>query len=237
MLNDDKVPSQGTGVEFQLAVHLFDDLIDYDDHSRQREIEQQARLNNKMTAEELSRKTDLLVTAGINVGEEAHAKMHAAMADSDIAKEGVVLPKVSMLAKKKVAFEGDDADVSMASQIPRRTSRSQLVPPSGLMLQLNTRAPRQLDGFISKKKSAMISLVTNMKETMDGARMAVANKSASKDCMLEMKILNNRLQALEAVANGSADEFASYVLKLKRHHRMQSRQVSAPLKVDMMCTL
>ena len=233
MLNDPKVPSQGTGVEFQLAVHMFDDLIDYDDHGRQREIEQQARLNNKMSADELSRKTDLLVTAGVNVAEAAEDKIRAAMADSDIAKEGVVLPQVSMLVKRKASIDGEDADADMT---PLADTKKEEPEPAGSPKWFDSaaehaRAQRQLDAFISKKKSAMVSLVTNMKETLDVARMAVANKSATKDCMLEMKILHNRLLAVEIVVTGSADDFSAHVVKLKSDAPSDTKsQVSAQEK-------
>lgn len=234
MLNDPMTPTQGTGVEFQLAIHLFDDLINYDDHGKQREIEQQARLNNKMSAEDLARKTDLLVTAGVDAGEEAKAKMQAAMADSDIAREGVVLPKVSALAKRKVSFEGDAADEDMgsASETKKDENETPLGSPKWFDAAAeHARAQRQLDGFISKKKSAMVSMLVSMKETMDGARYAVANKSLSQDCTLEMKILDNRLQALELVTNGSADDFAAYVVKLKAEPPADTKsQVSATEK-------
>ena len=59
-----KRDEEGPNGELRLAVKVYTEEIDYDDVAGIREVEQQQRLSNKMSAEQLNSKVDTLVLAG-----------------------------------------------------------------------------------------------------------------------------------------------------------------------------
>ena len=229
MKDDDKIPSQGSGVEFKLAIPIFDDLIDYDDQAEQREVERQQRLNAKMTQEELDKKTDMLVRS--NQRDSAtDVKVASALSGTDVAEAGLVLPKLAGLAKSKLFCGEDDDGNDDPMSSPKGASKDESPNPSPKWFDVQAKraeAQRQLEQVWIKRKTAMDALMTSMREVLDAARTAVGSGSCSKDCKIEMMILHNRLKALELVRNGSEADFAKYVSELRLDAQAGSKSVAS----------
>ena len=227
MKDDEKTPSQGFGVEFKLAIPIFDELIDYDDQAEQREVERQQRLNAKMTQEELDKKVDVLVRS--NQRDLAtDVKVASALSGADVAQEGLVLPKLAGLAKSKLfraeGQDGDEEDDPMSS--PKGEAKEADSPkssPKWFDVQAKRAgAQRQLEQVWTKRKTAIDALITSMREVQDAARTAVSSGRCAKDCKIEMMILDNRVKALELVRGGSESDFATYVSRLRQEAQAQA---------------
>lgn len=232
MKDDEKVPSQGSGVEFKLAIPIFDEIVDYDDQAEQREIERQQRLNAKMTEEELDKKVDVLVRS--NQRDLAtDVKVASALSGTDVAEEGLVLPKLAGLAKSKLfraeGEDGDQEDEPMSSpKGEAKESESPKSSPKWFDVQAKRAgAQRQLEQVWAKRKTAIDALITSVREVQDAARTAVSSGRCAKDCKIEMMILENRVNALELVRGGSESDFARYVSTLRQEAQAQAGTRSA----------
>ena len=236
MLNDAKVPSQGEGIGLQLAVRIYDDLVDYDDHSKQHEVERQSKLNAKLGEKELAQTVSSLVTSRPGLDDTASASFHAAVAAAGAPEgaAGVVIPKLETLQKRRSrgADEREDADDREdAQQSPASSPKA--AEPSAKWFDVaeeRARARRQLESFLSKKRSAMTTLCSNIREAQDNARAEVASSNQGGGAtafVIEMKILTNRQEALELIRQGPEKEFAAYVKKFQQDHDARSTASSA----------
>ncbi len=70
------------------------------------------------------------------------------------------------------------------------------------------KAKRQLKELVDKFNARMKMQLSGMAEQIDLAR------ASTHEAPMETKIVNTRLQALQIVAGGTADEFAAYCCKM-----------------------
>ena len=219
MKDNPQTVSEGEGIDLKLAVPIYTDLVDFDEHAREREIVQAAKLNSKMSAKELEQKTRDLVLAKET---EAQDKMLASLQDTH--EEGIVLEKVSDLqamAKKRPKVEvedveDEDASEAKAAKVGEPESSPKPSPSKWFDAQAErAKATRQFISFLQKRKDMMLSLCSSMKEAQDAAReVTAASADQGKSFLVEFTILSNRLKALNLVLTGTPEQFSRYVTEV-----------------------
>eukprot|EP00438_Fugacium_kawagutii_P017544 Skav228532 [mRNA] locus=scaffold1887:1225:3868:+ [translate_table: standard] len=223
MCEDIEVPRRGEGVGLQLAVHVYDELVDFNELAHQREIERLQKLNNKMTAEQLEGKTRDLVIADHKDGGAPDSRICAAAIQNESEeKDGLVIPSVAELANKRRRLEPEgDCEAHEDAAIDNAGQKAEGKEPCSSPTRWfdvqaeRARAARQLKTFMNKKIVAMASVREAMKEAQDAARATVAsNPSKDGNFVIELRILSNRLEAASLVQDGSPEEFAKYVARI-----------------------
>ena len=218
MADDPSYTKEGEGSEMRIAVKIYTDLVDYDDHARQREIERQSKLSGKLTNDQLEDKARILVMGQEDGGAEEQAARSAALYESAIAADGLVLPELASLSKKRKAAEvgedatGEEEAEAAKGEKPVEPDRKWFDAASEV-----AKAKRQFDSQVSKKASSMTQVKNQMRACIDAARATTAGNTGPTPTsfLVELKICNNRLKALETIRDGSHDEFAAYCAALK----------------------
>lgn len=219
---DPDVPHEGEGSYLQLGIKIYTDLIDYDDHSKQREMERQSKINNKLSQDQLEQKTNALVTAQASGSQAVKQEVaQAALADTPIAAEGLVLPQVAKLKKRQPqrnmqedsdAEAGEDGDGGAEDEAEKD---SQLPRWFDVQSQI-AKNKRQCEAFFTKKGAAMDVLKKSMRECVDSVRSAgAALAGTSPPWLVELKICSNRLTALELIRNADQAAYKAYLTSLK----------------------
>ena len=223
---DPNVPREGDeeADDFKMGIKICTDLIDYDDHSKLRELEQQARINNKLSQEQLEQKTNILVTAAAPAsGSQAvnQEAVQAALAGTAIAAEGMVLPQIAKLKKRNAQRRVEDSDAEAVEEgeegAEEEAGKDSSSAPRRFDVQSQiAKNKRQCDAFLTKKGAAMDTLKKSMRECIDNARSAgAATMETPPSWLVELKICSNRLTALELIRSCDQAAYKSYLTNLK----------------------
>ena len=232
MLGDIGVDKLGEGKNLRCAVKVYDDLVDYSDVGSERAIEQEARLSAKMSEKEMERKVNAMVLSNhdkSNFQLGGVANLSQGMASQVFDSEGsggfssTVLPgqKLQDLMpstgkkRKLVAGTEEEAEDAASSEEPADAPGSAEKPEETKektkwfdAAASVAKAKRQLKELVDKFHSRMKIQVSSMQEQIDLSR------ASTHEAPVETKIVNTRLQALQIIAHGTADEFAVYCCKM-----------------------
>ena len=212
MCSDPSVPTEGEGTSLKVAVKIYDDIIDYDDVAKEREIERSQKLGNKMTSAQLAQKQADLVLSSHSATDVEMKQAATALSGSGMVAEGVMVGSLSELQKKKKAAVKDESDDDAAGDEEEKEEEKDEKWFDAMAE--SARAKRQSLVTLAKKHTAMSGLVTQMKEVQDNARAAAASSGDTPNFVVEMRILDTRLRALELVASGKALEYKDFVLEI-----------------------
>lgn len=209
------------------SVYIATDLLDYDDVGTSREIERQAKMNNKMDEKELKAKAANLVLAGSTTGQLDQKQVQAALASTD----GVLLPDLSRLQKSPRASaassameddaEEDDMEVEAdtgGGKGEKEKDRSGGRQKWFDAVAQQAKVSRQFDSHMQKTKAKIAAMLAQMQEALDSAR---ASPNATK-AKTEMMILDNRKKALDVIYQGTAADFTKYVSEVHSNGRDRS---------------
>ncbi|CAK9051345.1 Uncharacterized protein SCF082_LOCUS28197 [Durusdinium trenchii] len=222
--SDPSTVREGEGKSLKLAIPIFEDIVDYDDVGASREIEQQSRLGNKLSKDQLAEKNKVLVLAGGRRSAPEQDLAHAVMMDQD--SSGTLIPKLSALptkSKKGLAPEAGDSDDDKGQREPGQASASGSSAPDGNgkpqenkwfdAVAERAKADRKFGQDLQKAVKRLATMDGQMKEAMDIAR-AEATTCGSAVAVTEMKILDTRNKALSLVRTGTPEELETHINSL-----------------------
>ncbi|CAK9032127.1 Uncharacterized protein SCF082_LOCUS19933, partial [Durusdinium trenchii] len=212
-LADPNTVQEGEGSTLKLSIPIATDIIDYDDISKQKELERQQKLS-KLNEAQYEGKVDALVLGGGRPDCKMNgAKTKAALADDS----DLVLPTLSDLAAKtkakaKEAAEGEDE----ARKKDPADSEAEGDTKWFDSVAQQAKAARQFSSKLAKSSLKMVAMIGQMEVALDSARGSAGATSAGT----EMRILDNRLKALRLIKDAGAEEFRLYVAEL--HSKSQA---------------
>ncbi len=209
-LQDPSIPQEGEGKNFKVGVPLYVDIVDYDDAGTTREVERQAKLNAKMTAEDHASKVKDLVLAGDReIGREV---ARASILQGDVDEAKLYVQKLSDIpthTKKKQKTESDTGDCVGDDDAVEEESKTD--DKNRKWFDACAEQAKAARKFVSDLNKSCLRLKTtqgNMQEALDAARAATT--TTGKSSATEMKILDGRLKALTLVFSGSPQDLAEH---------------------------
>lgn len=242
MLSDDRVERLGEGKKIRLAVKVFDELVDYSDVGKERSVEQEGRLSNKLTKEQLQQKINSVVLSnhdsGLSIDKAASAQTMAnevlegggeacfgsanlpGQTLQGIYEQGQASNKRKRDGEMEEKVVGSDSEGGKSDAEEKAAGSSEKTEKHGRSQEAKwfdaeaeiAKAQRQVNDLKGKFEVRMTTMLNTMAEQMDLSR------ASGVDMLVEMKIVASRREALNIIHSGDAESFQAYCAKISKSH-------------------